>query len=301
MQTPQSGTGQSTESVSLSRRRLIRAGLTTAAAAAIGIGLWSRLSRERLSTRIGELGYAELPDGSMALLNTDTEIELAFTRRSRLVKLLRGESLFDVAPDKQRTFIAEAGSFQVVAPENSTVSPRRDTAQVGSLVDYARDVAVPLTRRTSHTLFATRGTTFALRRRSIDTIELVVLEGLTELVYRATHVHLARVSEDTVAQVSGHGPVQKRRINAIELEGKVAWLDRRIVLAGTHTLREAAEEFNRYNEVQLHFEGTIADRQIRGAFDADKPEEFARLIEQTTKAKRHVSGNLITISEQGRP
>ena len=135
MQTLQSGTdlvadgwvessdpksGQTMEFPSLSRRRFIWVGLTAAATAAIGGGLWSQITHERFSTRIGELGHAELPDGSMAILNTDTEVELRFTHRARLVRLLKGEALFDVAPDSQRVLTVEAGRYEFEAPANSS-------------------------------------------------------------------------------------------------------------------------------------------------------------------------------------
>jgi len=301
MQTPQGGPDQSTESTSLSRRRFIWGGLTIVASAALGSGVWWQITEKRFSTAIGELGHAELPDGSMAILNTATKIALRFTRRARLVKVLKGEVLFDVAPDAQRPFIARAGSFEVLAANISGV-PRRHAARIGSLVDYARDIAIPLTSRTAHTLFATRGSTFTLRRKPDQIVELVVLEGTTEIRQRARTAGSVGIKEDTVVQaIAAPGAGARfdvRPVNTLELEGKVAWLDRRIVFAGNHTLREAAAEFNRYNKVHILFEGRIGDRQIRGSFDVDDPNAFVQAIEGLTKAKhRVVSDYLITIQD----
>jgi transmembrane sensor len=315
MQTPQSGTefaitgwaeggnaesGRSTEYISLSRRRFIRNGLTIAAAAAIGSALWSQVTQRRFSTKIGELGHAELPDGSMAILNTATEIAVRFTGQARLVQVLKGEVLFDVAPDAHRVFIAEAGSFQVQAPPTSSGAPRKHAARIGSLVDYARDVAVPLTKRSSHTLFATRGSTFTIRRRPDQTVELVVLEGTTEIAHRARDWR--RINEDTVVQATDHADAQTsfelRSVNTLELAAKVAWLDRHVVFAGNHTLRDAAAEFNRYNKVHILFEGRTGDRQIRGSFHVDQPNAFVQSIEVVTRAKhRVISDHLIVIED----
>jgi transmembrane sensor len=169
-------------------------------------------------------------------------------------------------------------------------------------VDYARDVATALTPRTSHTLFATRGTTFALRRKPRDTIELVVLEGSTEVRHREpSELNPARISEDTVAGAIGHRLLQATRVSTFELSAKVGWLDRRVALGPGTTLREAAQEFNRYNEVQLLVVGSMGEVQVRGDFDVDQPHTFADTIVRMTDAELHVSGKLITIREPEQP
>jgi len=56
------------------------------------------------STAIGEQRTIALPDGSMAYLNTDTAIDISFSDRRRVVKLLHGEALFEVTKDETRPF-----------------------------------------------------------------------------------------------------------------------------------------------------------------------------------------------------
>jgi transmembrane sensor len=313
MHTPQSGTdfsiddwvegrtaesGRITEFLAPPRRRVIWLWLCVAAAAAIGSALWPQITQQRFNTQVGELGHVELPDGSMAILNTDTKIELRFTGQTRLVKVPKGEALFDVAPDAHRIFIVEVGSFQFEVPANTSGVPRRNAARIGSLVDYARDIAVPLTPRTSHTLFATRGSTFTLRRRPDQTVELVVLEGSTDFRYGGRN--LGRINQDTVVLFSAPRGLrlEMEPVKTFELEAKVAWLERRVVFAGNHTLREAATEFNRYNKVHILFEGRTGDRQIRGSFYVDQPNSFVETLELLSKAKHQVvSDHLITIQD----
>lgn len=55
-------------------------------------------------TAIGEQRTIALPDGSIAYLNTDTAIDVSFSERRRVVKLLHGEVLFEVAKDETRPF-----------------------------------------------------------------------------------------------------------------------------------------------------------------------------------------------------
>jgi transmembrane sensor len=316
MQTPHNGSGitadswtegddayraaessQSTESVPLSRHHVLWI-CVSALAMAAALGLWSMAAYQRYSTRIGELGHVELSDGSMAILNTATEIELAFTRNVRRVKLLQGEVLFDVAPDPHRVFVAEVGGFRVETPAGRAALKRSDAAPVGWLVDYARDVAIPLTRRTSRRLFATRGTTFTLRRKSGGTVELVVLEGAAEIRHRRpSALSPASISEGTAVQVVGEELREITSLNAWRLEPKVAWLDRRAVFNTNQTVLGAAQEFNRYNEIKLRFEGSIGDRQIRGEFAVDRPQDFAAIVEKLADAQVSLSGNLITIRD----
>jgi transmembrane sensor len=313
MQTPQSGTDlaidswaeggwatsdQSTRSL-LAQRLVVRICVSIVTVAIlVGSALWSQVAPTRYHTRLGELGYVELPDGSMTILNTATEIELAFTGNVRRIKLLQGEALFDVAPDPHRMFVVEASGFRVETQAGNGTPARPDGARVGWLVDYARDVATPLTRRTSHTLFATRGTTFALWRKSYDTIDLAVLEGSTEVRHRApTRLMPAHFDEDTVVQASGNAPLPASGVDSRRLEAKVSWLNRRVVLIPNATIREAAEEFNRYNEVQLLAQGSMGNRQIRGSFKVDQPDEFAHAIQQASGARVELSGNLMTIRD----
>ncbi len=55
-------------------------------------------------TATGQSKYVSLPDGSTAELNTSSAIEILYTPQERAIRLLKGEALFTVAPDKTRPF-----------------------------------------------------------------------------------------------------------------------------------------------------------------------------------------------------
>lgn len=59
-------------------------------------------------TGVGEQARVALPDGSVAWLNTDTAIEVAYAAERRRIALLRGEAQFEVATDGDRPFIVTA-------------------------------------------------------------------------------------------------------------------------------------------------------------------------------------------------
>lgn len=69
----------------------------------------------RFSTAKGERRVVRLPDGTRVTLNTDTAVALAFTPGSRLVRLTRGQALFEVAKDASRPFTVEAAGRRVTA------------------------------------------------------------------------------------------------------------------------------------------------------------------------------------------
>ncbi|HSX55884.1 MAG TPA: FecR domain-containing protein [Sphingomonas sp.] len=69
----------------------------------------------RFATAKGERRTVRLPDGTRVTLNTDTAVALAYTANSRLVRLTRGQALFEVAKDAGRPFTVEAAGRRVTA------------------------------------------------------------------------------------------------------------------------------------------------------------------------------------------
>lgn len=91
-------------------RRLapMAAGLAAACALVFVLGptvshLPARLLADH-STIAGEQRSVVLPDGSVALLNTDSAIDVAYSDRRRVVTLLQGEAWFEVRKDSERPF-----------------------------------------------------------------------------------------------------------------------------------------------------------------------------------------------------
>lgn len=69
----------------------------------------------RFATAKGERRIVRLPDGTRVTLNTDTAVSLAYTPTGRLVRLTRGQALFEVAKDASRPFTVEAAGRRVTA------------------------------------------------------------------------------------------------------------------------------------------------------------------------------------------
>jgi transmembrane sensor len=69
----------------------------------------------RYGTGIGEQRLVVLDDGTRMLLNTDTEVRVAFTSGQRTVAVGTGEALFEVAKDAARPFVVQVAGSEVIA------------------------------------------------------------------------------------------------------------------------------------------------------------------------------------------
>ncbi|MBD8620906.1 FecR domain-containing protein [Sphingomonas sp. CFBP 13728] len=91
-------------------RRTLLAGLLAASAVggiATTLALGSR--DERYTADIGTRRSVSLTDGSRIDLNTGSVIAVAFEASRRVVRLLQGEAMFDVAHDAERPFYVQVG------------------------------------------------------------------------------------------------------------------------------------------------------------------------------------------------
>lgn len=102
-------------------RRTRRLFLRAAALAALSGGLLllfqynKVLAPVRYATTIGQRQTDVLADGTNVTLNTDSVLEVRFTRDRRDVDLQRGEAQFDVAHDPSRPFVVHTGMSTVTA------------------------------------------------------------------------------------------------------------------------------------------------------------------------------------------
>lgn len=80
-------------------------------------------------TQVGEQRFVTLEDGSRVRLNTDSRVELRFSKRERRIDLDRGQAFFEVAHDRSRPFVVRIGDAQVTAL-GTRFDVRRDNGDV---------------------------------------------------------------------------------------------------------------------------------------------------------------------------
>lgn len=200
-------------------------------------------------TSLGEQISFTLEDGSVVHLNTQSELRVSFTAEERRVELLDGEALFQIERDPERP-------FRVVA---------------------------------SDTVVQAIGTRFNVYRHGGRT-EVTVVEGRVSVLRAASDPESPVPSAGAVIDVAS-GPVtlvagEQVTVSAggavarmdIEDTGEItAWRERRLVFRND-TIAEVAEQFNRYNRLQIDVSGRIASRQLTGVFDADDPESMLNFL-----------------------
>lgn len=124
------------------RRAIWRAGGACAAAALVAVlsVQLARPSPDRIETAVGEIRRVALKDGSVATVNTDSDVEVRLARAERHIRLVRGEAWFQVAKDAARPFIVDAGPVHVRAT-GTAFSVRRDDGRVRVVVTEGRVIA----------------------------------------------------------------------------------------------------------------------------------------------------------------
>jgi transmembrane sensor len=212
-------------------------------------------SSEVYVTQVGEQRTVKLEDGSIVYMNTASRIEAHFTRSARQLRLVRGEALFDVAHDSARPFL--------VAVDNN--------------------------------LIRAIGTQFNVYRRA-DLTTVAVLEGVVGLSVvdspddkttkggdvesnskgRTDVAPPTRLRVGQEAQLSARGDVLSLVHTGVTQA--VAWRSRRLVFQ-SDKLGDIADEFNRYNTVQIRVEGdALRNKRLTGTFNADDPQSLIRFL-----------------------
>jgi transmembrane sensor len=97
-------------------RRWMLAGTGGALAASVaGVFGWSRLAGQYVATERGEIRRLPLADGSVATINTASALRITMASDSRRIALEDGQAWFQVAKDRTRPFIVDAGIAQARA------------------------------------------------------------------------------------------------------------------------------------------------------------------------------------------
>jgi transmembrane sensor len=110
----------------ISRRRLMIGG-GSLTAALVAAGVFVLLPKTRYATTVGEIRRVPLADGSVATVNTASSIDVAISSKKREIWLDDGEAWFQVAKDRARPFVVEAGRVRVRAVGTAFSVRRRES------------------------------------------------------------------------------------------------------------------------------------------------------------------------------
>jgi transmembrane sensor len=133
------------------------AGLAASVILAAGLAWWLTLSRpEQFQTKLGEQRSVLLADGSRVTLNTASKIEVRLQNDHRVIQLLQGEALFEVAHDAKRPFDVRAGDAVMRAVGTHFDVDRRATRTILTVVE-GRVAVIAAGARNDHLPVLSRG------------------------------------------------------------------------------------------------------------------------------------------------
>ncbi len=190
-------------------------------------------------TGVGEHSRVNLPDGSELVLNTNSRIQVKYTKDARLFFLERGEIHIEVAHDTSRPLSVMAGDKVVQAV----------------------------------------GTAFNVQIHSDKEVELIVTDGKVRVakrrpedIYKAVDPAPLPVSSLAVSQgekiVLGAKNQHVKKLASADIEAKLSWREGNLVFRG-ETLEEALTEISRYTDVNFNIEDdSIRSIRIAGLFKA---------------------------------
>jgi transmembrane sensor len=242
------------------RRRLGLAWSVVGAAAAAAILLLTVLNpntpRHTAETAIGGFHKFDLPDGSVAQLNTNSAIDTEFTATERRVHLVRGEVFFTVKKDPAHPFIVTSGPVAVRAVGTAFNVRQRDAA-----------VEVLVTEGRVRVDEAQAGR--SLLPTPIATAEPALLVAGERAV----------VALPPSASALGSAMATVEKISLPASLRALAWQERRLEFDAV-PLGDVVREFNRYNRRQLVIaDVALAAKRFSGTFRADGYESLVRLLE----------------------
>lgn len=233
------------------RRRVFLPLALAAGLAALAAGLawwqWSApfgkaIGVQVYTTALGEFERITLPDGSVAVLNTDSELRVRFRARERDITLIRGEATFEVAPDKSRPFIVVVGNTAARA--------------VGTVFNVQKaDGSVEV--------LVTKGVV------AVGPPQDMVTDRFALAIVDAGQIAIAASSQ-----------VKVESLDQEEIARRLAWHDGMLLFNG-QSLADVAAEFNRYNERKLVIADPAVGRlRIGGYFRATDLDSFVRVLQE---------------------
>jgi transmembrane sensor len=194
----------------ISRRVWLGGGAGAIAAsllAIVGIRNWQ--AGERIQTTRGSIRRSALADGSAVTLNTAAAIDVALKPHLRAVRLLAGEVNFDVAKDRARPFLVDAGPVRITVVGTSFIVRLLEAGAVAvtvreGIVDVSQDGAAA-TRLVAGDRLVTGGSAPHARQRlsATDVDRLGLWQSgqidLTDMTLADAVAEFARYSDQHIA------------------------------------------------------------------------------------------------------
>jgi transmembrane sensor len=239
------------------RRYVLWGGASAIAASLVGAyGLGLIGGGVRFDTRRGEVRVVTLDDGSVVTLNTSSRLSVDFSKAQRLVRLEEGEALFDVAKDKSRPFIVEAGAAAMRAV----------------------------------------GTSFTVKRVASNPVEILVREGVVEVSRPQAPVPVRMTANMRMVATAASRDVRPVAIAPEDVSREIAWKGGRIAFEGETlaSAARAFERYSDIQIVIA--DPAVGREEISGLFATNDPVTFARAVASSLGLRAEVAPGEVRLS-----
>jgi len=210
-------------------------------------------------TLVGQQMDATFDDGSIIHLNTNSHIETEFSDEKRIIKLIKGEALFEVAHDPKRPFIVYAGDRLVQAIGTKFVVHLK----TGNIQVTVTDGKVKMSKV------------------ALDT-KLTDIKALDNTRIQKDDVYITKGEKVLVS--SNQAP----KLTHIKPEGikrELSWLNGKLVFENEE-LFDVIEEVNRYVDIDIVLKDPSLHKiRISGRFDVGDSEALIEALELSFNLK----------------
>lgn len=232
-------------------RRRKRSRLPAVAASVVLVGLagmvawWQLRQPPTYVTDVGEQRVLTLEDGSIVRLNSRSEVRVRMDAHQRLIELVDGQALFEVAKETQRPFIVRSGHVTARAVGTQFDVYRKPAGTVVTVVEGQVEVSAGSAARN-----ADMGMAAPVAPVSVNAGEQVI--------------------------VGRAGAIEQHR--DANVNAATRWLQQELVFEG-QPLSAVVEEFNRYQRIPIVLDDpALGELRVNAVFNTTGPEPLLRYV-----------------------
>ena len=231
------------------------------------------VQKNSYATLVGQQLDTTFADGSIIHLNTNSHIETEFSDEKRIIKLIKGEVLFEVAHDPNRPFIVYVGDRLVQAIGTKfVIHLKSENIQV-----TVTDGKVKMSKVALNTKLADIK---ALNNSNVQEGDIFIVKG------------------EKIIVASNQVP-KLIHIKAENIKRDLAWLDGKLIF-DNEELFDVITEINRYVDVEIVVKDPSLHKiRISGRFDLGDSEALIEALELSFNIKsQRLDSNKIILTKK---
>ncbi|PHR59916.1 MAG: hypothetical protein COA43_08080 [Robiginitomaculum sp.] len=223
------------------------------------------------ATNVGQQRTTELVDGSVVVLNTNSEIRVTYSKEFRSIRLLKGEVHFDVAKDPAHPFrvVTDDGVFVAIGTAFTVRLKKNivDLTVTEGIVEFTSPILLAdKNLQTQVMVIPDKGRD---KTKASDAVALIHAGQSLEI--RAEEV-AADVPENLIVEIND--------VSDMEIARKLSWREGYLSFGG-EPLIEVVQEINRYTDITIEItDPSLESIRIGGRFPVAKTDQMLSALEE---------------------